>query len=258
MERAALSNALEGIQPTPPPWRGGPMRRLGARQPSAWRTGTRRLAILASIVIGALGVVEPSRAMTFFDSLTGTTLNPNLSITTSPGFHITLPGGGALLTKDAVVDRGAADLNSIFTFSGNYMLTVHAFGLQSGLTNVAEAGLAIFGAGTFSDVFAYNNSLGFANNGLGASVLSHTPVGPGEELLTIAGSTALPLQMGVFLLQEYGGTAFNTVSFTNLRLDADRFSGVVDVPEPATLTLFTVGLLGIGLLRRRSNPHRAA
>jgi hypothetical protein len=65
--------------------------------------------------------------------------------------------------------------------------------------------------------------------------------------LTIAGYTTLQLTLDVFLLQEYGGTAANAVSFSDLHLEADQFSNPISTtPAPATLPLFCTGLGAMG------------
>ena len=213
---------------------------------------------LAGIAVTASMLSATANAATFSDSLASTTLDPNLSIIESSGFDVALPGGAAYFTKVAGTGNGNARIISNFTFSGNYTLTVLAFGLNTGLTD-NEAGLNVYSGGSFSDIFGCGSGPAFcSHNGLSASTLTHTPAS-GGELLTIAGYTTLPLTLDVFLLQEYGGTEAGAVSFANLRLQADEFSNLVSTtPVPTALPLFCTGLGAMGLLGWRRKRKKVA
>ena len=217
---------------------------------------TTTVALLAACL--ALGNNAASAAMYFSDSLTETTLNPNLTmeilnwpVPANTGYTAEFTQTGVVLSRlPNYLSNGLVQVFSNFTFSGNYQLTVDVSGLRTGLGDRAEAGLGITNGITGSDVFGYNNhSYSNANNWLGASTLSDIQIGL-EDRLTIAGnSNGSQLKLNIFLMQEYSGIAANSVTFTNLTLTADSIS---QVPVPPAMVLFASGLLVLGALRKKS------
>jgi hypothetical protein len=202
----------------------------------------------------------PGAAETFV-GLTDALPNYDLTINGPPiSMSFTLPASGAgSITHGANAPSGGGLILGNFTFSGNYVLTVDAFGLQSDLANSAEAGLRTINASNgalISQIYSQNNVLGFSTNLNGASVLSDINVAPGEEQLTIAGYSSAPLYFGVFLIQNNFDPTANTVTFENLNLVADNFQNFAPpVPESSTWVMLLIGFAGVGLAAayRRKN-----
>jgi hypothetical protein len=213
-------------------------------------------ALLSGLAVSSIGQAQ---AVTFFDSLTSGTLNANLSITTTPGFGSALTNNGIVFTHDNGTNHGRADLQSNFTFSGNFTLSVFDL-YPSTLGPDGEAGLEIHNqANSFSDVFHFASSSDVhVNNFLSVNSLTYTPGATGGTF-TISGFTNQQLTLDVFLLEEYSGTSANTITFRDLRLNADSFSPnfvTGAVPEPSTWAMMLLGFAGIGFLayRRKSTP----
>jgi hypothetical protein len=64
----------------------------------------------------------------------------NLQIQNSVGYNANFTGTGANLSILANEPNGYVVLNSNFTFSGNYTVTVDVSGLETGTANNADAG----------------------------------------------------------------------------------------------------------------------
>jgi hypothetical protein len=219
-----------------------------------------KLAI--AFLVGFAASSSQAQAVTFFDSLTGGTLNPNLSITTTPGFGAALTSNGLVFTHDSGTNHGRAGLQSNFTFSGNFVLSVSDL-YPSTLGPDGEAGLMVHNGTSYSDVFHFASSADVhVNNFLGISSLTYAP-GVNGGTFTISGFTNQQLTLDVFLLEEYAGTSFNTIAFKDLSLTADSFSSnfvTGAVPEPSTWAMMLLGFAGVGFIgyRRRSKPASVA
>lgn len=105
-----------------------------------------------ALMVGLAACASSAHAATFFDPLTSGALNPNLSITTTAGFGSALTSNGLVFTHAAGTNQGRADLQSNFTFSGNFTLSVVDL-YPSTLGPNGEAGLGVNTASNFSDVF---------------------------------------------------------------------------------------------------------
>lgn len=89
---------------------------------------------------------------------------------------------------------------------------------------------------------------------------------PLEFLFNVTGGDAAPLFGGIggtagVILSQSGYTGSFGANFTSgpFQALADTFGVQAAVPEPATLTMFLLGLLGLGVLRlRRGGPDRSA
>jgi hypothetical protein len=217
---------------------------------------SRIFAAVGTLALSIAAAPGAGQAATFSDSLLETGLNPNLSVGQTPGYDYATPGDGLVLSHGDGLPNGVVGANSVFTFSGAFTLSVDVAGLTTGLSDLGEAGLVVSAGSSFSDVFGFNNTRNFGNNGLGM-LLSDVPIGPDLDLLTISGNSgSTPFVLGMFLLQEFNGTVANQVTFTNLNLVADTITGVAQtgVPEPAAWALMIAGfgLAGAALRRRRS------
>ena len=220
-----------------------------------------------ALLLGLAAGSGQANAVTFFDSLTGSTLNPNLSISATSGFGAALTSNGIVLTKDSGTNTGNVEITSNFTFSGNFTLSVSDLYFPLTLSPHGEAGLLVFNQSSiFSDVFHITNSSPghvLVNNSLSLASLSYTPGATGGTF-TIAGFTNQQLRLDVFLLEEYSGTAANTITFRDLSLTADSFSSnfvAGPVPEPSTWALLLLGFAGIGYRvyrRQKDVPALAA
>jgi hypothetical protein len=211
-----------------------------------FRNNALAFALLSGLAVSSIGQAQ---AVTFFDSLTSGTLNPNLSITTTPGFGAALTSNGIVFTHDSGTNHGRADLQSNFTFSGNFTLSVFDL-YPSILAPDGEAGLEVHNqANSFSDVFHFASSGDVhVNNFLSINSLTYTP-GAGGGTFTISGFTNQQLTLDVFLLEEYSGSSANTITFRDLSLNADSFSRnfvTGAVPEPSTWAMMLLGFAGIG------------
>jgi hypothetical protein len=206
--------------------------------------------VLAFALLSGLAVssIDQAHAVTFFDSLTSGTLNPNLSITTTPGFGATLTSNGIVFAKDGGTNSGNVELTSNFTFSGHFTLSVFDL-YPSILQPGGEAGLLVFSPTKFSDVFHFQNSNSvLVNDFLGINSLIYTPGATGGTF-TISGVTNEQLRLDVFLLEAHGGASANTITFRDLSLIADSFSPnfvTSPVPEPSTWAMMLLGFAGIG------------
>ena len=206
-----------------------------------------------AVLVGLTVCSGQAQAVTFFDSLTGGTLNPNLSFTTSAGFGAALTNSGIVFTKDNGTDKGSVELTSNFTFSGNFTLSVFDL-YPSTLAPDGEAGLLVFNqASSFSDVFHFASSGDIhVNNFLAINSLTYTPAATGGTF-TISGFTNEQLTLDVFLLENYDGNIPNTITFRDLSLTADSFSSnfvTGAVPEPSTWAMTLAGFAGLGWLTR--------
>jgi hypothetical protein len=224
-----------------------------------------RINVFTFVVLSGLAVssMGQAQAVTFFDSLTSGTLNPNLSITTTPGFGAALTNSGIVFTHDNGINHGRADLQSNFTFSGNFTLSVFDL-YPSTLGPDGEAGLEVHNqANNFSDVFHFASSGDVhVNNFLSINSLTYSQ-GANGGTFTISGSTNQQLTLDVFLLEEYSGFGPNTITFRDLSLNADSFSPnfvTGAVPEPSTWAMMLLGFAGIGYgaYRRRRKAAPAA
>lgn len=78
---------------------------------------------------------------------------------------------------------------------------------------------------------------------------------------TISGFTNQQLQLDVFLIEEYGCTGFNTITFRDLSLTADSFSQnfvTGAVPEPSIWAMMPLGFAGVGFIAHRRKVKPAA
>lgn len=214
--------------------------------------------ILAVAVL--VGLSTATSAVTVNNALTS---HAGLSVShTGDDFDATFGAGGLTLARTAggSSNFGGVSVSPNFSFSGNFTVQVDTFGLFTGLPDNGEAGLfvAIAGGGGFSDIYGYNNngSLLTVNNlGLDPNGLFGTDITGGKRL-TITGNTgAQTYRAAVFLIQQFGNTPFNSVTFRNLRVEADQF--VSDVPEPASWSLMLVGFGLVGATVRRCHSNRA-
>src|SRR5262249_8497825 len=97
-----------------------------------------------ALLLGLAAGSGQANAVTFFDSLTGSTLNPNLSISATSGFGAALTSNGIVLTKDSGTNTGNVEITSNFTFSGNFTLSVSDLNFPLTLSPDGEAGLLVF------------------------------------------------------------------------------------------------------------------
>ncbi|KRR20131.1 hypothetical protein CQ14_23025 [Bradyrhizobium lablabi] len=121
-----------------------------------------------------------------------------------------------------------------------------------------EAGLELHNASnSFSDVFHFASSADVhVNNFLSINSLTYAP-GANGGTFTISGFTNQQLTLDVFLLEEYAGSSFNTITFKDLRLNADSFSSnfvTGAVPEPSTWAMMILGFAGVGFIAYRRKP----
>jgi hypothetical protein len=215
-----------------------------------------------AVLLGMLSIVSgtEAKAVTFFDSLTGNSLDSNLYFDVTSGFGASLTPNGAVLTHDAGTNIGHAEIVGNFTFSGNFTLSVFDVNPAT-LSPNGEAGLSVGNGITFSDIFHYadSNDVHSNPNIVGVSMTYTSGISGGT--FTISGNSNDPLTLALFLLEEYDGTVTNTITFRDLSLTADTVSSnfvTSGVPESSTWAMMLLGFAGLGFIgyRRRKSAMR--
>jgi hypothetical protein len=220
--------------------------------------------LFAAGLLAAFAFVSPSAQ--------GSSITYSLDITSTccgPG-----PYGSVTLTTNGTNEVDfLVQLNdpNVFVFGGqdgvfgfnlnvpaaNVTITVSAASIAAGFSSVAVGGTPqnehMDGFGKFNYVIQ-----GDANHTQGAS----TPIG--QTLSFSVVDTAGPINLDSFAINSIGGIAsFFSADIANRPLGGTVSTGIVGtdgstppqsiVPEPATFAIAGVGLLGLGLLRRRKN-----
>lgn len=237
--------------------------------------------LIVSFLLSLLGIHPAAAVVVFSDSLTSTTLNPNLGIRTSAGYSVALTSEGAVFSKQTGIGNGYAEIVSNFTFWGDFALSVHLDNetvRSNDLETRARAGLAIidtttgasvltsaFGQTGTATVFGIWDSCCFDfSSGSFPNELAETAwdccftfkLAAGTGTTSPAASN--PLKLVLFLLQEFDNTHAHTALFTNVSLTAENVSSNFiepsKVPEPNTASLLITFLVLFCLFCGRRLP----
>ena len=214
--------------------------------------------MLGAAIVSA-PIAFPAGAATYFDDLRGGAVAGfDRNVAPADGRYAEAPtADGIVFTRAAGSGDGGIELLSRFTFTGAFRITVDVAGLATGLDTAAEAGLGIKGPGccanrAFADVFGYGNTIR-ANNYLGLTELSANGIADGTRLGLAGDTGGAAYRLNLFLDQEFGGTAANQVTFTNLSVTADGINA--GVPEPSTWSFMLIGFGLAGMLvRQKGRP----
>jgi hypothetical protein len=193
----------------------------------------------------------PALAASFGDVFE-TGLSPAWNVASTENFEVSTASGAARLTKSSSVQNGSTFLTTCFQALGDFTVSVHATRLDLG--NTGEAGLSTSHEGGFTDIFfvgsgsinanlrvpSHNSTHGVLDTGstvtfrirrVGETLIHEYDKGDGFTVLSSDSGPELagPVTISVFLLQEFGDNAAQSVEFDDFALTAAKFSTTTQV-----------------------------
>lgn len=229
---------------------------------------------LLLIAVGLLMLVSaPARAFVFVENFNSGSPSPSLTVDANAGFAVSLHEGNALFSQAAGTGNGGISIMTRFLGIGDFETTVIAnrdgtgaaqFGMWLSFESAVphKTGNVFFGQYLGYAVWSNIGSPGnWASDGVGTTVedavfrlrrvgstlYAEADIGNGFQVLNAYSSPNIagPVRFGLFFSQEFGVTAANVG-----RLDDWRISAASAVPEPATASIFLIGLMALITLRR--------
>ena len=183
-----------------------------------------------------VGIFESGRQFPSFGSASGVYAAPFLSGNNGNGFG---PGGTNQPDGQDTTVYVSAGSNAAPT--PNAQVEIIFPGIQSYL------GL-LWGSVDSYNTIAFYNGASLVGTFTGASVLANP-----------SGDQGLNGTRYVNIISDAAGTDFNRIVLTSsqfaFEVDNLAFSPTVPVPEPASIALLGMGLLGLGMVRRRRAPR---
>ena len=183
--------------------------------------------------------------------LQNTTTTSRFSVVTALAIGIPLIPAPALDVQSTAISSlstfGSGSSTLRLEFTQTDVPSVSAGGLFAQLANTMSSNLLINGnlidAVTISN-FANANNVAFATTTLLAT-----------STFSATGASSSPILIGNVSLPNslFSETIVFTVTFLGAGATLNASSQIVAVPEPATIGLFGMALLGLGMLRRREN-----
>jgi hypothetical protein len=210
---------------------------------------------LSSLVIGiaiAASAVPASAATIVYDLASGSGFGGEAD----DGYTADFTASGLALTRllGGSTGFGAVRVAPKIAIKGAFSITVEAIGLMTGLTQNGESGLVVSNGTSFADAYGYNNDgtirvLDF----IGGLTAGGIATDDGHRLFISGNTNGARFTVSLFLLQQFGQTPYNSVTYRDLSVSADRIAAV---PEPAGWAMLLAGFAITGAMLRRGKRTR--